>query len=320
MSGPDVSVLLVSRNTRLETRGCLASLGAAVNDGLRYEVIAVDNGSDDGSADMLASWAGDDLHLLRNEADVGHAAAVNQAYARAAGRFVLLLDPAIWLHPGSLSGLVRFLRERSEAAGVVPRYLSEDPALPYYRRLPTVSAALALTSLGRLPGFRRAREAFTLHGEDFSQPRPVPMPVAACLLLRRSVLADDHLYDEGSPRLCDDALLARSLAARGHDLWMTPTSLASHMVEPDDARMLGAYELSRAQEHGLLGYLRSTGSTRGVRTFQAVAAADRLARRLRRTASRRSGPNRVAAAHLPLPPRSEVERERHLDDRESERR
>ena len=51
--------------------------------------------------------------------------------------------------------------------------------------------------------------------DDFSQARVVPQPSASCLLLRRSQLPDDHIFDERYPIFFNDVQLARSLARRG---------------------------------------------------------------------------------------------------------
>src|SRR4029077_1454380 len=77
MRGPVVSILIVNWNTRERVMGCLASLPKDVP-GLSREVIVIDNGSVDGPGEALARQA--DITLVRNERNVGYAAAVNQAY------------------------------------------------------------------------------------------------------------------------------------------------------------------------------------------------------------------------------------------------
>ncbi len=174
MTSVAVSVLLVNWNTCAETRRCLDSLPDAVTDGTNYEVIVVDNGSTDGSIDMLAEYR--DVVLIRNSANAGFAMAVNQAYAQANGEMILLLNSDVRFRRGALDALVRFLGDRPEAAGVAPLYLDSHGAVQqHYMRLPTFRSALALgTSLRLLPGFRKVWRAHVMEGEDFSIARPVP--------------------------------------------------------------------------------------------------------------------------------------------------
>ena len=121
MTPPLVSVLLISWNTREETRRCLESLA---HTDVAYEVIAVDNASRDGSAEVLAADAS--VTLIRNPSNVGFAAAVNQAYRVARGELILLLNSDVVFHTGTLARMVTFLAEHPDAAGVSPLYLNPD--------------------------------------------------------------------------------------------------------------------------------------------------------------------------------------------------
>jgi GT2 family glycosyltransferase len=279
MNRPDVSVLLVSWNTCAETQRCLASLPAAATADVRYELIVVDNGSRDGSADMLAART--DLELIQNESNLGFAAAVNQAYARATGALILLLNSDICFQPGALTALVRFLRDRPEVAGVAPLYLNADGTIQeHYMRLLTFRTALALgTALRFLPGFRRAWRAHLMCGNDFSRAQPVPQPSASCLLLRRTALPDQSIFDERLPIYFNDVLLARTLAKAGHRLWMTPDAVVTHTLGAS-TRLLGPAGRTRHHLGGLVRYLRVTEPMHRVLVFQALVLLDRLARRL----------------------------------------
>lgn len=279
MTVPEVSVLLVSWNTLEETRRCLASLPGAVTDGLRYQTIVVDNGSRDGSAQMLAEQP--DVLLIPNDRNRGFAAAVNQAYAHAAGRLVLLLNSDVVFEPGALSTLVRFLRERPEAAGVAPLYLNPDGTVQqHYMRLPTVASALALaTSLRFLPGFARAWRTHLMSSQDWlSAPVPVAQPSASCLLLRRSVLGRAEILDERFPIYFNDVLLARTLADAGHQLWMTPEAVVRHTLGAS-TRLLDPATRSRNHLGGLIQYLRVTQPRHRLGVFRVLVLVDRLARR-----------------------------------------
>ncbi|MGX7671279.1 glycosyltransferase family 2 protein [Plantactinospora sp. DSM 117369] len=283
MSRPTVSVLLISWNTREETRRCLEALGAATTGAVRYEVVAVDNASADGSAELLA--ADPRVRLIRNLCNVGFAAAVNQAYRQATGELILLLNSDVRFHPGALDTMVGFLRDRPDAAGVSPLYLNPDGTFQqHYVQLPTFPAALTLfTALRRLPGFKAALHRFQMRGEDFSRPRELAS--GSCMLLRRSVLGPDRIFDERFPIYWNDAVLTRTLQAAGHRLWMIPQAVVTH-TRGASCRLLGTPSRTRHLVGGLVCYLRLTQPRYRLGIFRFVLLADHAVKRLcRRTTS-----------------------------------
>lgn len=88
---PDVSVIIVSYNTRELTLECLRSVYAQTRD-VTFEVFVVDNASADGSAAAIAAEF-PQVHLIANADNRGFAAANNQALRLARGRYFLLLNP-----------------------------------------------------------------------------------------------------------------------------------------------------------------------------------------------------------------------------------
>ena len=240
MSESLVSILIVNWNTRELVLECLASLPDEEG-GLSYEVVVVDNGSVDGSSEALSRQTG--ITLIQNERNLGYAAAVNQAYRRSRGELVLLLNSDVELAPLAFSALTQFLRDNPAAAGVGPLYLNLDGSpQPFHFRFPTFTMTLANGGAvaGRLlPGSKRRLRRYRMLDDDFSRPRPVPQPSASCLLLRRSCLPDDHVFDERYPIFFNDVQLARSFADRGLTLWVTPAAKVVHHSHAS-TRKLGA--------------------------------------------------------------------------------
>jgi len=239
MSDLLASILIVNWNTRDRVMECLASLPTDVPD-LASEVIVVDNGSVDGSGEALERLP--EITLVRNDRNVGYAAAVNQAYRRSTGELILLLNSDVALSPGALGSLARFLVDHPRAAGVGPLYLNPDGSpQPFHFRLPTFRMTMANGSAvvrRILPGSERQLREYRMLDEDFSKPRPVPQPSASCLLLRRSFLPDDHIFDERYPIFFNDVQLARSFEHRGLTLWVTPSARVVHDAH-SSTRMLG---------------------------------------------------------------------------------
>jgi GT2 family glycosyltransferase len=184
---PQVAVVIPSWNSAGLLPGCLDSLAGEA--GLA-EVFVVDNGSTDGTLELLRERGTRHLALDRNE---GFARAMNLGAARTAAPFVLALNADTVLEPGALATLATALAADSTLGGVQPRLLQLDEqgtGDPERARL--YSAGQALTADGRAfetgageeqsPRYRRAREVFGVCG-------------AACLL-RRELFAELDGYDE----------------------------------------------------------------------------------------------------------------------------
>ncbi len=85
----DVSVVIPSHN---RWRLLVVAIASALAQGGNVEVVVVDDGSADGTADAIAGLQDGRIRLIRNESASGPAAARNVGVAAAAGGWVALLD------------------------------------------------------------------------------------------------------------------------------------------------------------------------------------------------------------------------------------
>src|SRR5437764_13551994 len=151
---PAVSVCVVNWNCRALLRACLRSLRPA-RQGVRLEVIVVDNGSTDGAGDMVAR-AFPHVRLIRNPANRGFACANNQAAARARGRYLFFLNNDTVVPPGTLRRLLDYAHAHPQVGMVGPKLRdAQGQAQVSYRQRPTASTLLHRTSLLRWTGLLR---------------------------------------------------------------------------------------------------------------------------------------------------------------------
>ena len=95
----DVSVVIVSFNTREPLRECIQTLERETSEAT-YETIVVDNASADGSADMVEKeFPG--VQLVRSATNLGFAAANNRGFGLARGRYVSQLNSDAFVNPGA---------------------------------------------------------------------------------------------------------------------------------------------------------------------------------------------------------------------------
>jgi len=99
----DISVAVVSYNTRNLLRACLSSLLARQADGeASLEIIVADNASSDGSAEMVRAEF-PSVHLIESGGNIGFGRANNLALQNAKGRAFCLLNSDAEVLPGALA-------------------------------------------------------------------------------------------------------------------------------------------------------------------------------------------------------------------------
>lgn len=121
---PDISICIVSFNTRDLLRGCLESL---ISDSTRYscEIIIADNGSTDGTIEMLAEEF-PQVKVIQNSENLGYTIPMNQALRAGSGRYFMQLNPDTVIQPGLLNGLVEFMDSHPQAGICTPKVLNRD--------------------------------------------------------------------------------------------------------------------------------------------------------------------------------------------------
>jgi GT2 family glycosyltransferase len=188
----EVTVSIVSFNTRELLAACLRSVFGCV--GITFEVHVVDNGSSDGSAELVARDF-PQVRLTRSAQNRGFAAANNCVIREASGEYVLLLNPDTVVLPTTIANMVEFMRSRGEVGICGPKILFGDGRFQSCGyQFPTLMSELRLSSkldkllrrlIGDAPTLRRATSPFEADWVD-----------GACFLIRRKTIDQIGLLDE----------------------------------------------------------------------------------------------------------------------------
>jgi GT2 family glycosyltransferase len=225
---PDVSVIIVSWNTRDELRACLESVFAGFR-GISGEVVVVDNASTDGSADMVEALF-PHAHVVRNPENLGFAAGCNVGLDVASGRHLLLLNPDTIVLDDVLAATVRYLDDHPDVGAFGCRVLNHDGTLqPSCFRDPSVlNTALGLTGLARLPWPRAlGRERMTHWLRDSE--RDVDVVTGCYLATRREVVEDVGRLDSGYFFCGEEADWCRRMRTRGWTVRFAPIGDIIHL-------------------------------------------------------------------------------------------
>ena len=118
---PKASVIVLTHNNLAFTQACLHGLEANTHYP-NWELLLVDNGSTDGSADFLAEYAtrNAQARLIRNDENLGFAAGNNRGLAAADGEYLVILNNDTYVTPGWLLDLIRHLRKTPDLGLVGP--------------------------------------------------------------------------------------------------------------------------------------------------------------------------------------------------------
>jgi N-acetylglucosaminyl-diphospho-decaprenol L-rhamnosyltransferase len=122
---PELSLCIVNTSARELLLACLDSIFA--NAPRRsFEVLVLDNASDDGSAAAVKARYGDEVELVEHARRRGKAVNDSELVDRARGRFCLLLNEDSALTPDSADLLVDALEEDHEAAAAGARLIGPN--------------------------------------------------------------------------------------------------------------------------------------------------------------------------------------------------
>lgn len=282
---PDLSVIIVSHNTRALLARCLASLeAAAAAAALATEIIVVDNASSDGSVELLARHF-PRARVLANRANLGFAAANNRGLAEVHAGVALLLNSDAFVTAGALRGALDTLRTTPRAGLVGLRIVNEDgSAQAADGRFPTLWADIR-TSAGL---DRRPRR----DGPAATGVRPTDWVHGACMFVRTAAVRQVGPLDERFFMYSEEVDWCRRFRAAGWEVWYRGDLAVVHLggaSHTDDLRRRAALY------RGRLGLRRRLGgplaslilwccmiASLGARTLGKAAARTLLRRRLGR--------------------------------------
>jgi GT2 family glycosyltransferase len=247
----DVSAIVVTWNALPWLERCLASVAEA------REVVVVDNGSTDGTVELVRERFPHARLLERPNR--GYGAGMNAGMEVASGRWFLILNADAWALEGALARLEAFGDAHSRAAVVAPRLRNPDGTLQRSARgFPTLwRLATEYLFLRKLAPRSRALNGF--YSGDFAhdEPRAVDWAMGSCLLVRREAVDEVGGFDESFFMFSEETDWCWRFRAAGWQVWFCPDAEFVHVG--------GASHGGRLYRENLRGHLRFLAKHRGPR-------------------------------------------------------
>ncbi len=225
----DVSIIIVSYNTREVLRECLHSVLKEVK-GFAIEILVVDNASSDGSPEMIDAEF-PEVHLLRSETNLGFGAANNLALAIARGRYFVLLNSDAFFTSGALGRAIRHMDETPDCALGGSRLVGRDgSAQPSSRCFHSVlNDVLVLSGLASRYPKSRFFGRFDRTWADLEVPASVDWVPGAFCILRPEALRKIGLFDPAFFLYYEEVDLCLRLKRAGFSVWYWPDVTVVHL-------------------------------------------------------------------------------------------
>ena len=217
----DLSVIIVSFNTRKFTEDCLDSaIRSLKKTKLAWEIILVDNTSTDGTREMVAKKF-PAVHAIFNSENVGFGRGNNQGIKAANGEYILLLNSDTVVVNHALGKLYAFARQHPNAF-VGPKLLNPDRSAqtscgPFFS-LPVVFAALFLK--GDRLGLTRWSP---------NHVRKVDWISGAAIMAPKRLFMNGLLFDEKIFMYMEEIDLLYRAKKKGYSTYFYPRSLIVHL-------------------------------------------------------------------------------------------
>ena len=234
-----IAAVVINWNTRDLLARCLESLRANAPAHRSLEIIVVDNGSTDGSAEYVRTdWP--DVRLIANEKNEGYTRANNQAIRASTSPYLLLVNADAFVLPGCIDRLVERLEADDRAGVAAPRLVYGDGSWQRWTagRAPSlVSAAAYFLFIERVLSAARRRSLYL--AQDIRTAFQPDWVSSACMLVRRAALDDVGLLNERFVAYMDDVDLCQRLRDGGRSVWYCPEAEAMHVMGGSTRRRTG---------------------------------------------------------------------------------
>lgn len=218
------SIIIINYNAGIHLRECVQTLPSTSN------VIIVDNASHDNSLSLVEALQLPNIHIIRNDKNLGFAAACNIGAKSSTTDLLLFLNPDCRLEPNTIDELVTALNSAPDIGMVGGLLLNPDETEQAggRRSVPTpwrsFSRAFGLSKL-----FPRFFKDFNLHESPLPQePISVEAISGACMLMKRSTFEQLGRWDDKYFLHCEDLDLCMRYRDAGYRILFVPNARLIH--------------------------------------------------------------------------------------------
>jgi GT2 family glycosyltransferase len=224
----DLTLIIPNYNTRRLLRDCISSIYEHTC-GITFEIVCIDDNSDDGSADMVAKVF-PEVILIRNQTNRGYVRNTNHGMRRSRARYACHLNSDTLLISNAFQALVHYMDENPEVAACGPKLLNPDRSVQHCIRHFSGPLTLVLQALNWHKLFPRSRltDRYYATGFDYSKAQPVDSIGTTAYVVRRSTWENAGMLDERFRLFVSDLAYNFMLKQKGYPVYYTPCAEVVH--------------------------------------------------------------------------------------------
>lgn len=224
----DLSIIIVAYKNKEKLRVTLEAVFRSVTN-YRYEVLVVDNASEDGTVEMVQDHF--PLAKLIKNQNNGFAKANNIGIKQALGKYLLLLNPDAAVQQNVLEKCCNLLERRADVGMVGCKLLKEDGTLDLAcrREIPNLANSFfRLVGLARIFPSNKVISGYNMTYTSEDEEGEVGSLSGAFTMTKRSVVDQIGLLDESMFMYGEDIDWCYRCHLAGYKVWYYPKVTTIH--------------------------------------------------------------------------------------------
>jgi len=268
----DLSIIIVNYKTKEKTLRCVESIRKSNLDGITYEIIVVDNNSNDKVGEEIERKFHNEVFFIQNKKNLGMGAGNNVGIKKSKGEYLLILNADIVVFSDSIKKLLEYIKKDKKVGLVAPKLLYPDKsAQQSYFRFPSFFLPLfRRTFLARFG--KKYLHNFLIKDFDCVNIGKVDWIMGSCFVVNKSIMEKLGNFDERFFMYLEDTDLCRRIWKFGLSVIYNPHITVIHDHGRGSAKQpwyIALFVNKLAREH-LKSWLRYFWKWKGVKKINNV--------------------------------------------------
>ena len=227
---PLLSIIIVNYNHKYFPRMCVEAVLKSNTD-FSYEIIVVDNKSEDESIDYLreADKKGT-IRLIESGANLGYGKANNLGVKHAKGEFIVISNPDIFVKQDTMQKMLDHLKKNKKIGILAPRlrYYNGKIQESCRRYMTFLDLVIKRTPLKKIPTFKKRLDHYLMNDFDHNKTQSVDLVTGAYFMMKKAVYDEVKGFDPRYFLFMEDYDLCLKVHKAGYQVVYFPETEAEH--------------------------------------------------------------------------------------------